>query len=310
MQAIYAYESSGKTSKGKFAKQLLTNIEDLYNLYIILLSSFEAMSFSAERIIELKKQKFLPSEKDLKPNLKFINNRFIRKIDENEDLTKQIQSRNLSWHTDVNMVFVRKIYDQLSNTELFISYMQSQEDSFQEDKQFILNVIEQFFLDNEFLMHYFGEIKMHWEEDFNDVVLMVYNTLKTFSEKQSATKKLPPLFKINQEGVSEDKQFLIDLFNKTIDNEKNYTTIISQNTHNWEMDRIAKLDFILLKMALCEFCEFPSIPLRVTLNEYIELAKYYSTPKSKNFVNGLLDNMLNTLREEHKINKQGRGLMG
>jgi N utilization substance protein B len=165
-------------------------------------------------------------------------------------------------------------------------------------------------LENEDMIHYFGETKLSWLHDYNDVVILVHNTIKSFTKNQSNDKPLPPLFKTSNDGISEDYQFMLDLLLKTIQNDKQYSDIIAQKIHNWEIDRIAYVDIILLKMAVCEFCEFPDIPLRVTLNEYIEISKYYSTPKSRSFINGLLDTVLLGLKNENKINKQGRGLIG
>ncbi len=310
MQALYMHTISGKEQKKDVEKSLVRVFSDMYDLFLLLMSVFEALTFTAEQIIDVKKQKYLPTEKDLKPNLKFIDNRFIKKIAQNTDLQTQMKNRNLSWHNDVNLLFVRKVYDQLSNHPLFVAYMQSETDSFEQDKQFVLDIIKDFVLDNELFMQYFGEQHLNWYHDYNYVVILLHSTLKTWTEKQKDSKALPPLFKLNQEGVSEDKQFLVDLFNLTIAHEKEYETLIADKIQNWEQDRIATVDFILLKMAICEFCNFPTIPLRVTLNEYIEISKYYSTPKSRLFINGLLDKILLDLKNNNKIHKQGRGLMG
>ena len=171
-------------------------------------------------------------------------------------------------------------------------------------------MIESFLLENEQIIHYLSEIKLHWQLDYNDVIIMLFNTLKGFKEKQSDELAIPRLFKISEDGLSEDKEFMHNLFHLTIKNNDEYENVIVQKLQNWEVDRIAVIDFILLKMAICEFCCFPSIPLRVTLNEYIEISKYYSTPKSRAFINGLLDKIIDMLKAENKINKQGRGLMG
>ncbi len=310
MQAIYAYHVSNANNMEHAKKHLLTNFSDLYDLYLSLITLFDALAFHAEKVIEKKKQKYLPSESDLKPNMKFVDNQFINKIQQNTDLQALLRARNLTWYNDINMLFIKDVYNQLSNHEVFIEYMQSPEHSFSEDKQFILNVTEKFFLGNEMMNNYFGDLKLHWLHDYNDAVLLVYHTLKNWSEKQSNDKKMPSIFKIEADGTCEDRQLVIDLFDRTLQHDKEYTSIIANNIRNWEIDRIALLDAILLKMAICEFCEFPSIPIRVTMNEYIEISKYYSTPKSRNFINGLLDKILSELKEENKINKQGRGLMG
>ncbi|MBO7441147.1 MAG: transcription antitermination factor NusB [Bacteroidales bacterium] len=310
LQAIYAYEASGCQKQSVALKNLLKEFDENYELYIMLLAMFGNLTAMAQEIIDNKKRKFIPTQDDLKPNSKFVNNQFILLLDANPSLQQHLADINNPWANDVAQVFIRKIYDMLSNNDIYINYMQSSESNFKEDKQFVLSIVEHFILDNDTLMHYFGDIKLHWYHDFNDIVLLVYKTLSSFTKDHASDFTLPPMFKIDHDGQSEDKQFLIDLFNKTIQLKEEHLRIISDNIRNWEMERIAAIDLILLEMAICEFCEFPSIPLRVTLNEYIELAKYYSTPKSKSFINGLLDNILGILKAEGKIHKQGRGLMG
>jgi N utilization substance protein B len=276
-----------------------------------LLGIFGAMTYTAEQMIEKKKQKLLPTKSDLHPNYKFVNNLFIKKIEKNIFLQNLSEKYGASWYNDLDIHFIRKLYDQLSHTVLFLNYMQSHEkQSFEEDKTFVLKVVEKFLLENEDICNYMGEKNLHWLHDYNDAIILVYNTLKTFTRMQNAEKPLLPLFKIDEGGVSEDRQFMHDLLRKTIDYNEEYSHIISQKLLNWEQDRIANIDSILIKMAICEFLEFPSIPLRVTMNEYIEIAKYYSTPKSSNFINGLLDSILLDLRKENKIKKIGRGLLG
>ena len=310
MQAIYEYNMSQCCEVAVVRRNLLRSFDDMYMLYVRVLSMFSALTSVAEQIIELKKQKYLPTETDLHPNLKFINNSFISKLEENKPLQRLITENNLSWNNDVDLLFVRKVYDAMSNKDFFIEYMQNHTTSFDEDKKLILDVLELFMLENEEMMSYFDEIKLSWGHDYNDVIIFIHNTLKTFTKNQSEEKKLPPLFKIDKDGVCEDKQFALDLCKKTLANNAYYEQIVSEKLRNWEADRIACVDFILIKMAICEFCEFPNIPLRVTLNEYIEISKYYSTPKSRYFINGLLDSILKVLRKDDKINKQGRGLMG
>jgi N utilization substance protein B len=310
MQAIYGYNLSETQNVDTALKDLMNSFEDMYLLYIRLISIFSTLRDTAEQIIELKKQKYLPTETDLSPNLKFVNNIFIHKIEENKSLQSYINEHKTGWDNDVDLLFVRKLYTLISQKDFFIEYMQRPDNSFETDKKLVLDILEKFMLENEEMIHYFGDIKLCWQHDYNDVVIMVYNTLHSFTQAQSNNSSLPPLFKIVKGGVSEDMYFAHELLLKTLKNEEQYTQIVSKKIFNWETERIACIDFILLKMAICEFCEFPSIPLRVTLNEYIEISKYYSTPKSRYFINGLLDSILETLKKENKINKQGRGLMG
>ena len=310
MQAIYGYRMSEYCYECDARNNLIRSFDDMYALYIKILSIFGALTHTAEEIIERKKQKYLPSEVDLSPNLKFINNLFIQKIEENTHLQRLIKNYNLSWSNEADLIFVRKIYDSLSNEDFFIEYMQQSETSFEKDKQLILLILEKFMLENEEMIHYFGEVKLGWLHDYNDVIILVHNTLKTFSKNQPDDKTIPYLFKTSKYGVLDELNFAQKLLSKTIQNDSEYEEIIAHKIQNWEVERVAYIDFILLKMAICEFCEFPTIPLRVTFNEYIEIAKYYSTLKSRHFINGLLDNILSYLKNENKINKQGRGLMG
>jgi N utilization substance protein B len=309
MQAIYEYNMSAEPDIATARKSLVHSFNDMYMLYIRILALFGALTGVAEQVIERKKQKFLPSETDLHPNFKFVDNAFIKKIEANKSLQHHIQNYNLGWNNDVDLLFVRKLYTEISNQDFFINHMRQQQSSFEEDKDLILLILR-FMLENENINHYFGELKLSWWHDYNDVIILIHNTLKTFSKNQSDDKPLPPLFKVEPDGISEDRQFMLTLLEKTLTNNAQYEQIIADKIRNWETGRVACVDFILLKMAICEFCEFPSIPLRVTLNEYIEISKYYSTPKSGHFVNGLLDSILDALKEENKINKQGRGLMG
>ena len=310
MQAIYEYDMLEHRKLSNAQNSLMRSFDDMYMLYFRILAMFGALTHTAEQVIERKKQKFLPTEADLCPNLKFINNIFIQKLDQNTSLRKHINENNLSWNNDVDLLFIRKIYDLLVNQDFFIEYMQSPDTSFEEDQKLVLSILEGFMLENETMINYFGEIKLNWLHDYNDVIILIHNTLKSFSKTQSDNKAFPSLFKPSKNDIWNDFNFANDLLRKTIQNDKIYSQLISEKMQNWEIGRLARIDFILLKMAICEFCEFPNIPLRVTFNEYIEISKYYGTPKSRNFVNGMLDEIQLHLKNENKINKQGRGLMG
>jgi len=308
MQTIYEHDISQSYSAYVAKKNLIRSFDDMYLLYIRILSIFGALTYMAEQIIETKKQKYLPTGADLQPNLKFIENKFIQKITQNISLQQHIRKNNLDWNNEVDLMFIRKIYDAMCNEIFFIEYMQSSNNSFDADKKLILSILEKFMLENEDMIHYFGEIKISWFHDFNDVIILVHNTLKSFTQIQNDDKPIPSLFKFTSDGISEEWNFAQDLLTKTIQNNEKYVEIIAYKLRNWELERITRIDFILIKMAICEFCEFPSIPLRVTFNEYIEIAKYYSTPKSRYFINGLLDTILVYLKQENKIIKYGRGL--
>jgi len=309
MQAIYEYRLSVDSDILTAEKKLTHTFDDTYRLYLQLLTVFGGLTYAAEQMIDIKKQKLLPTDTDLQPNYKFADNLFIKKIEESTALRDACRKYHVVWNNDLDIIFIRKLYDQLTLTPFFVKYMQSHEQSFDEDKAFVLELVEHFLLENEFVSNYLGEKHLHWIHDYNDAIIFVYNTLRTFTKNQNPEKPLPPLFKIDEDGGSEDRQFMLNLFKKTIQHDREYTQIVAEKLIRWEMDRVAYIDFILLEMAICEFCEFPSIPIRVTMNEYIEIAKYYSTTKSKHFVNGMLEGILEYLKNENKINKRGRGLM-
>jgi N utilization substance protein B len=311
LEAIYAYRTSHGTDVFAAEKRLEHAMEDFYALFIKMLAIFPALARMDSRILELKKGKMLPTEEDLKPNYKFSENRLIRQLDENPLLEKAIRKYAAGWDNDLDQLFLKPFYTTLRNQDFFTQYLKSGENSYEEDKDFILQMLEVFLLDNEECATYLGETRLHWITDYNEAIIAVYNALKKYTGQQQADKPLPPLFKPTPESDrSEDDIFMHDLFVKSITKDKEYETVIGQCLRNWDLDRITNIDLILLKMALCEFMYMPSIPIRVTMNEYIELSKYYSTPKSRGFINGVLDNALNMLRTENRMHKQGRGLMG
>lgn len=311
LEAIYTYKTSHAEDVFAAEKRLQHSMEEFYALFIKLLALLPALAHLDARVLDLKKSRLLPSEEDLQPNYRFSDNRVIRQIDENPVIDKKTEDYVVAWNNDLDQLFLKPFYTTLTNQPFYVEYLKNTEDCYENDKKFVLHLIEHFLLENEDLSNYLGESHLHWHVDYNEAVILIYNVLKKYTEKQKADKPLPPLFKLTPDSlVSEDEQFMKDLFINTLKNDKEYEELIARCLRNWEMDRVATMDMLLLKMALCEFICMPSIPVRVTLNEYIELAKYYSTPKSRIFVNGILDNALEILRNENRLQKQGRGLMG
>lgn len=311
LEAIYTYKTSHLGDIFAAEKRLQHSMEEFYALFIKLLALLPALTHLDARILDLKKSRLLPSEEDLQPNYRFSNNRLIRQIDDNPVINKKIEDYVVAWNNDLDQLFLKPFYTTLVNQPFYLEYLKHPEDSYENDKKFVLELIEHFLLENEDCSNYLGESHLHWHIDYNEAVILVYNLLKKFTEKQKEDKALPPLFKNTPDSiVSEDERFMKDLFINTLKYDKDYEELIVQCIRNWEIERVAIMDMLLLKMALCEFIYMPSIPVRVTLNEYIELAKYYSTPKSRIFINGILDNALEILRNDNRLQKQGRGLMG
>jgi N utilization substance protein B len=187
--------------------------------------------------------------------------------------------------------------------------MASPKDSFAADKNIIATIIKEYFSGNDSLEDYFEDKNLFWSADYEIALMMILKTIKTFEPDSSEYQKLPGLFDPEEDQAKEDSLFLTNLYRKTIQHEEEYELLISSTLNNWELERIALMDNLLIRMAICELQEFPSIPVKVTMNEYIEIAKFFSTPRSSVFINGILDRLVEHLKQEEKINKRGRGLM-
>jgi N utilization substance protein B len=310
MQALYAYFQSDNEKIEIAEKKLIKDINSVYDLYIWQLSFFcEFFDFAAE-VIEILKNKHLATPEDKNPNTKFVNNLIFQNLQNNADFIKKRELYNVNWSEQKDLI--RKIFNTLKDTDEYKHYLSGSEQSYIEDYEISEFIFRELIADNETLEQYYEEKNVYWADDYDIVSLMVLNTLKRIAAEKEKFEKLPGLF--NDDGIGgiqdEEIKFARDLLIKTILHSDEYEELISNKAENWEADRIALMDFLLIKMALCEFVDFPSIPTKVTINEYIEISKNYSTPKSKIFINGLLDKLLFDLTALKKIKKTGRGLIG
>jgi N utilization substance protein B len=300
MQTLYSYFQQDKADIGFYEKELFKSLDKIYDLYVYVLALFNDIHHTAHLVIEENKNKRLPSKEDLEPNLKFINNSLLVALSHSTELKKEISNRKISWQNDFDLV--RKLYSELRATEVYKAYMASTEQSVKEDKQFLITVATEFLYEHELLNHLFEEKNMHWADDTFGAFSMVSRTFEAYN---SGTMHLQPLYK----DAEDDKNFISVLFRKTIAGDKEYETLIDQKTKNWELDRIASMDVLLMKMAIAEFLNVSNVPVKVSLNEYIDISKEYSTPNSKTFINGVLDKIISELKQGNKIQKTGRGLM-
>lgn len=299
MQALYSYFQHEKPDIGLHERELFKSLDKIYELYVYILVLLTDIHHTAHLVIEENKNKRLPSKEDLEPNLRFIENVLLVSISRSEELKKEVNNRKISWQNDFDLV--RKLYSELRNTELYKNYMASTSPSPKEDKQFLISVATEFLYEHELLNHLFEDRNMHWADDTFGAFSMVLRTFENFSGKIS----LLPLYK----DAEDDKAFISTLFRKTIVHDKEFAQLIDEKTKNWELDRIAAMDVLLMKMALAEFLHLSNIPVKVSLNEYIDISKEYSTPNSKTFINGVLDKIIADLKRTDKIQKTGRGLM-
>ena len=308
MQAIYAFQQEGPESINAGEKQLITSLDKLYELFIYQLSLIIELSDFARRRIEENRLKQLPTPEDLNPNLRFIQNRFISQLENNRDYVKRNSAYRINWVDEEEMI--RKFYNLMREDEGYIAYMNKPDVNYADEKQVVNHVLVRLFSESDHLRSYFDERNIYWTEDFDIAIMMVDKTIKGFKETADEYTSLPTLLKDekNSDG-SEDMEFVRRLYRKTLINNSELNTVISERAANWDLERIAIMDTILLKMAITELVEFQSIPIKVTLNEYIELSKEYSSPKSKIFINGVLDKLIVDYKEKGIIVKSGRGLM-
>jgi len=304
MQSVYSFFQSEDADMNLGEKDLLRSIDRTYDLYLtVLIFPCELADVAANKM-EISRNKMLPTKEDLDPNLKFVNNRLIKKLKESNVLGREINARRIGWQTDQAIEIIRKTWENIRGWDAYKVYMASGESSWQEDVEFVMDIFRKHMADSDLFEQYIEEMSMHWPGDMNMAVAPA--ALKTFEGiPEEGDIKLAPLYK----DPEDDRKFVIDLYRKTIIDNEASSKLIGDKTKNWEVDRIAVMDVILMKMAIAELTNFPSIPVKVTLNEYIEISKTYSTPKSRQFINGILDKLVADFREQGLINKSGRGLM-
>lgn len=302
MQALYAYNQAEADNIPLHEKELLKSIYKTEELFVYFLSALMEIRNCAEKTLEEAKSKRLPTKEDLNPNLKFVNNRVLQQLENNEGLKKSLHTFKVNWTEYEELM--KKLYSKIKTSESYTEYMTSGEGSYEEDRELVIRIYKSYIADEELILHRFEELNIHWSDDWYFINGYVLNYLKEIQASDSAEKPLPSLFK----DEDDDLDFVKNLFRKTIVNNDEYHAVILKQAKNWEEDRIAFMDFLLMKMAVCELEEFPTVPVKVTLNEYIELSKSYSTPKSKLFINGILDKLIPSLKSEGKIKKTGRGL--
>lgn len=298
MQALYSYFQHEQASPAFFEKELFKSIDKINELYLSILLLFIDLRHVALVIIDENKNKRLPTKEDLDPNLKFVNNLLLVSLDGNKALTDAVVKKKISWQSDFDVV--RKLYNEIRNSDLYKNYMQSKEQNLEEDKQFLVTLITEYLSQNELLASLFEERNIHWADDS----FVAFNSVIRNFETSTENFKLLPLLK----DEKDDMEFMSILFNKTILYKKNFEELIDKHTKNWEIERIANMDMLLMEMALAEILYIPNVPVKASLNEYIDISKEYSTPNSKTFVNGVLDKIIAELKHEGKINKTGRGL--
>jgi transcription antitermination protein NusB len=303
LQALYAYFQSDETNHGKAERELLASVDRIYDLYLYMLLSFVEIKAVTIARMEEAKLKRMPTEEDLHPNMKMVDNKIFEILENHAGLRHESEQSNVNWLGDDMQEMIKKMTAALKDSEVYFQYMNAEETGFETDKAFAIALFKADIANSQLLYNYFEEKSIHWMDDIDLACSMVLKTLKSFTE--TGDNKILPLYKEPEEEI----EFINLLFRKTIVWDKDNSKIIDDLTKNWEFDRIAKMDVLLMKMAITEFQAFNYIPKKVTLNEYIEISKFYSTPKSNGFINGILDKAIDVLEKDNKIQKIGRGLM-
>ncbi len=301
LHILYAYFNGNIKEDNKYEKDLDFSIEksfDLYHLFFVLL--IDVRDFALNKI-DAARNKRVPSPEDLNPNMRFVENRIIKQIENTEKLSRHIERQKLNWVQ--NPELVKHIYQAMTESDLYNRYMHSSDNSFDADKKFILDFLTEYLVNSDLLYQVLEEHSIFWNDDIEFVLSMNIKSVQKAKENREDLNTFS-LFK-----NEEDREFAKRLFRSVINKHKEHSNLIQENIKNWDLDRIAQMDLMILEMAVTEITQFPSIPVKVSFNEYIDLAKFYSTDKSNSFVNGVLDKIIKKLNDEGKVKKAGRGLL-
>ena len=301
MQSIYALHQSQSGNLEQEEKFLFHSLENIQDLYLVMISTLTELKKMEEMFLHKSSLKHLSTPEERNPNKKFINNQVIHLLEESSHLNISIENRKIdNWQTHDD--YIQLLLKAIKESDLYAKYMSNRTNNFEEDKQFVLDIFSEIIVPNEKLYDYLEDNKLTWVDDIPLVNTEIIKQLKTI--KPETEVRMPRLYK-----DADDKEFAKNLFRKTVLNEKELAKNYIDKTPNWDSERIAEMDTIILKMAICEFLRFPSIPVKVTINEYLEIAKEYSTPKSSIFINGILDNLVKEFQNNNTLLKTGRGLM-
>jgi N utilization substance protein B len=292
---VYAYYQKGNKDLQVAENELMLSLRRSYDLYHYFLLMIVEVTRMYERLIEMRRNKYRPTEKEKNPDMRMLNNRLAALIAENGALRKYSADHGISWSSDRD--FIRKILDMIIQSDTYRDYL-TEEDSYQADRDFWQHVFRRIISKNEFVDDFLEEKSIYWNEDIDIVESFVIKTIRRFEENAGSGQDLIPMF-----NNDDDYDFVINLFRQTILHGEEYRERINRHLNNWDPDRVANMDLVIMQVALAEIMHFPTIPTKVTFNEYIDAARYYSTPKSGIFINGVLDAIIEELRMEKLLTK-------
>jgi N utilization substance protein B len=302
MQTIYAMHQTGSDNLEKEEKFLLASLDSIMDLYLIMITSLIELRNKEEEHLEISSKKHLATAEERNPNKKFINNAVLQLLAENNSISIAVEKRKINnWAANDDAILL--LLQDVKQSDIYKDYMAAPPSDFATDRKFVAELFSEVVAPNDKLYSYLEDHRLTWIDDIPVVNTQILKELKQITKKEDDF-RITRIFK-----DVDDKDYAIALFRKTVLNETELAKEFMDKTPNWDFERIAELDTIILKMAICEFLKFPSIPVKVTINEYLELAKEYSTPRSSVFINGILDNIVKDFTEADRIKKSGRGLM-
>lgn len=296
LQIVFAYYQNGSDDLKMAENELFLSLRRSYDLYYYFLLLIVEVTRLHERQLDTRKHKYLPTSDELNPNMRLVNNRLARQIEANGKLQAYVKEHGVSWVNETD--FVKRVLELILNSELYAEYKDSEDDSYETDREFWRAVFRKLICRNEELENALEDISIYWNDDIEIIQTFVIKTIKRFEEAHGSRQELLPMFK-----DEEDRDFAIQLFRKTLLYGEEYRERIDRHLRNWEAERVANMDLYIMQMALAELLHFPNIPVNVTLNEYIDAAKAYSTPKSGTFINGILDSIVQELAQEKLLFK-------
>ena len=296
LQIVFAYYQNGNNDILVAENELRLSLRRSYDLYYYFLLLIVEITHLQEHRLDIRRNRYYPTAEDLNPNTRFIDNRFARQLATNKTLHKYVQEHGISWKNET--AFVKNVLEMILSSDLYTEYLNNPDDSYETDREFWRAVFRHLICGNEEIEDTLEDISIYWNDDVEIIETFVLKTIKRFDEANGSRQELLPMFK-----DEEDAEFALQLFHQTLQNEDNYRELIDRHTKNWESERIAGMDMIIMQVALAELLNFPKIPTKVTLNEYIDAAKYYSTPKSGMFINGVLDSIIKELKNDKKMLK-------
>jgi len=296
LQIVFAYYQNGNKDLSVAENELLLSLRRSYDLYYYFLLLIVEITHLHEHRLGVRKHRYMPTEDDLHPNTRLIDNRFARQVEANEMLQTYVKEHGISWVNETD--FIKKVLEMILTSDIYTAYLKNPEDTYETDREFWRSVFRNLICGNEEIEEALEDFCIYWNDDVEIIETFVLKTIKRFDESQGSQQKLLPMFKDD-----EDTAFAYQLFRTAIQQDAEYRKRIDQHTKNWESERVANMDMVIMQVALAEFLTFPKIPVSVTMNEYIDAAKFYSTPKSSQFINGVLDSIVKELKKEKLLLK-------